>query len=108
MVGNIGIYFGLFFGFLLQWQGPESFFVTLSRIRGLFGKNSNIPSAEKKIEKKETQNQNLTELQNEVEKEVEVEKEDDAINKIHFVKMDGEGSTELNAESSEEENMTTE
>ena len=96
LISNVGIYVGLFFGFLLQWQGPEMFIAALATIRGLFFKKQIPLLVDKEAIEREDAKEPIEEEEEEQDKDVSKceseneECEDEDIQKIHFLKLDGE------------------
>ena len=104
LIGNVGIYVGLFFGFLLQWQGPETFIAVFGTLKGLFSMKSKVLVAEK-FEKDGSEN--TKEKAQETFSDTEVDKEYN-VKKIHFLKLDGDGLEEIDEDLSDWEHEKAE
>jgi len=106
LISNVGIYLGLFVGFLLQWQGAEFFIAILATMRGLFSRKPKV--IEEIKEGKENSAVDEDEGESSDTEDKMKEKEGDDVKKIHFLKLDGEESEDLTNTVSEDEKEKTE
>jgi len=110
LISNVGIYLGLFVGFLLQWQGAEFFIAVLATIRGLFSRRPKIVEEVKEIDEDLMKKVEVDELEaesNETEDKME-DNEGLDIKNVHFLKLDGEDPVDVKDNNVEEEKEKTE
>ena len=110
LISNVGIYLGLFVGFLLQWQGAEFFIAVLATIRGLFSRRPKIVEEVKEIDEDLMKKGEVDELEAES-SETEDKMEDNEgldIKNVHFLKLDGEDPVDVKDNNVEEEKEKTE
>ena len=106
LISNVGIYLGLFVGFLLQWQGAEFFIAVLATMRGLFSRKPKVIEGIK--EQKEDPTVDEDEAESSETEDKMKEKEGLDIKKIHFLKLDGEESEDVTNTVQEDEKEKTE
>jgi len=106
LISNVGIYLGLFVGFLLQWQGAEFFIAVLATVRGLFSRKPKIVEELKEIDE-DLLKKDEVEESSETEDKMEGDEGQD-ITHIHFLKLDGEDPEEIKNCNVDEEKEKTE
>ena len=106
LISNVGIYLGLFVGFLLQWQGAEFFIAVLATIRGLFSRKPKVIEEIKEGKEDITVDEDEAESSDTEDKMKEKEGLD--IKQIHFLKLDGEESGDVTNTVPEDEKEKTE
>ena len=102
LISNIGIYVGLFFGFLLQWQGPEVFIAALATIRGLFSRRPKV-IPEQEIIHAEDAKLITEEIPQADDEDVETKDLSSCLKNIHFIKLDGEQAETIMEKNSDDE-----
>ena len=107
LISNVGIYLGLFVGFLLQWQGAEFFIAVLATVRGLISRKPKVIEEIKEGKEDMTEKDDNDDVQEELSDKME-EKDDLDIKKIHFLKLDGEETEDATGTIPDEEKEKTE